>query len=595
MRELLSIRLIAPLLAPALVGTVGLADITDPQNVCVGGTTVSVPHEGAAFSAEQKETLEEILTRMEAAGDVNDQDLKKCAKCLRKMLKKDRLCREDSAEANKRWWATTVNSVPFIFADKCSPGSEMMNFDPAFLDLPNSVAASILAHEWSHTIGFDEADAYNFQKRVIVKLGTVPGGWHDIICKQAEDARLLGQGGAGRAPKKGHHRHFSALDDSVYFTHYSESSLFHSVGDAPLMETSLAPFGIHRPTGMLPLDRFGPNGGEVIAVSGVTDPLLDDMGTDGVVVVFEVADGEVLSTMAEIPVADMHPTSLAFLDASNTLIALDTLSSRMLKFTDTDKDGTPETFDGVFVDAAVFPDIVNVLSISVSVNESIEDDDVILAYQHDGRVGGTEEVTDDNLNAAMYAVRQNVFLGTVLLGEAIAFNAGFVTTPFHSADELEVSGTLNSLVQIRITDDTGQADGKILGSATIGDTYQTAIVLTKSLTAGEFVKVEDLTLGKLGFPVQFDEVQPDCNRNGVGDGEDIDDGTSTDKDGNGIPDECEGGCTGDVDGDGLVNGTDLILLLGSWGTDNADADLDGSGDVGTSDLIILLGAWGPCG
>ncbi len=53
-------------------------------------------------------------------------------------------------------------------------------------------------------------------------------------------------------------------------------------------------------------------------------------------------------------------------------------------------------------------------------------------------------------------------------------------------------------------------------------------------------------------------------------------------------------CDGDVDGDGTVNGTDLILLLGSWGTDNAAADFDGSGTVDGTDLIILLGAWGDC-
>ena len=55
-----------------------------------------------------------------------------------------------------------------------------------------------------------------------------------------------------------------------------------------------------------------------------------------------------------------------------------------------------------------------------------------------------------------------------------------------------------------------------------------------------------------------------------------------------------GGCVGDIDDSGDVGTNDLILLLGAWGTDNADADLDGSGDVGTNDLIILLGAWGPC-
>ncbi|MFO0784311.1 MAG: hypothetical protein U0636_11585 [Phycisphaerales bacterium] len=48
----------------------------------------------------------------------------------------------------------------------------------------------------------------------------------------------------------------------------------------------------------------------------------------------------------------------------------------------------------------------------------------------------------------------------------------------------------------------------------------------------------------------------------------------------------------DFDCDGLVNGTDLGMLLGAWGT--SQFDLDGDGTVGSIDLGILLGAWGPC-
>ncbi len=43
------------------------------------------------------------------------------------------------------------------------------------------------------------------------------------------------------------------------------------------------------------------------------------------------------------------------------------------------------------------------------------------------------------------------------------------------------------------------------------------------------------------------------------------------------------GCSWDLDSNGVVNGTDLILMLGSWGV-----------PYGTADLIALLGAWGLC-
>lgn len=51
----------------------------------------------------------------------------------------------------------------------------------------------------------------------------------------------------------------------------------------------------------------------------------------------------------------------------------------------------------------------------------------------------------------------------------------------------------------------------------------------------------------------------------------------------------------DLDQDGLVNGSDLLLLLGAWGPcdscDDCAADLDADCVVGPSDLIILLGSW----
>ncbi len=47
----------------------------------------------------------------------------------------------------------------------------------------------------------------------------------------------------------------------------------------------------------------------------------------------------------------------------------------------------------------------------------------------------------------------------------------------------------------------------------------------------------------------------------------------------------------DINSDGRVDGTDLGLMLGSWGTSSAAADLDRSGVVDGTDLGLLLGAW----
>lgn len=47
----------------------------------------------------------------------------------------------------------------------------------------------------------------------------------------------------------------------------------------------------------------------------------------------------------------------------------------------------------------------------------------------------------------------------------------------------------------------------------------------------------------------------------------------------------------DLTGDGLVDGADLTMLLGRWGTADSEADLDGSGQVDGADLAELLGCW----
>ncbi len=47
---------------------------------------------------------------------------------------------------------------------------------------------------------------------------------------------------------------------------------------------------------------------------------------------------------------------------------------------------------------------------------------------------------------------------------------------------------------------------------------------------------------------------------------------------------------GDLDGDGMVNGADLAILLGAWGT-AGPGDLNGNGVVEAQDLATLLGNW----
>ncbi len=92
----------------------------------------------------------------------------------------------------------------------------------------------------------------------------------------------------------------------------------------------------------------------------------------------------------------------------------------------------------------------------------------------------------------------------------------------------------------------------------------------------------------------------DCNGNGVNDGCDIASGFSKDIDQDGVPDECRRlQPSPDINGDGIVDGTDLGMLLLGWGDcPPADGkspcvgDLDGDGAVTRADLGVLLSAWG---
>lgn len=52
-------------------------------------------------------------------------------------------------------------------------------------------------------------------------------------------------------------------------------------------------------------------------------------------------------------------------------------------------------------------------------------------------------------------------------------------------------------------------------------------------------------------------------------------------------------CPADLDGDGIVDGSDLGILLSNWGGDG-DGDLNQDGLVDGADLGELLGAWGDC-
>lgn len=53
-------------------------------------------------------------------------------------------------------------------------------------------------------------------------------------------------------------------------------------------------------------------------------------------------------------------------------------------------------------------------------------------------------------------------------------------------------------------------------------------------------------------------------------------------------------CDADFDGSGIVDGADLGMLLGMWGTNETLADVNQDGTIDGADLGAMLGAWGEC-
>jgi hypothetical protein len=108
--------------------------------------------------------------------------------------------------------------------------------------------------------------------------------------------------------------------------------------------------------------------------------------------------------------------------------------------------------------------------------------------------------------------------------------------------------------------------------------------------------------------VYYVYIAPDCNHNGIHDGDDIMLGTSEDANGNFIPDECEGCvrdpqwvCDGDVDGNGAVNPVDIGLIQASFcpggGCPNdalCQYDLDCNGAINPVDVGIVQSLFGTC-
>ena len=109
----------------------------------------------------------------------------------------------------------------------------------------------------------------------------------------------------------------------------------------------------------------------------------------------------------------------------------------------------------------------------------------------------------------------------------------------------------------------------------------------QSRGAGAHILGAGLTLVRTRICGNIESSDPGRQITGADEGDLIDFGAC-------IQSECEGCVTADredLNFDGRIDGADMTILLGSWGT-SGPGDLDGSGTVDGGDLSRLLGAWG---
>ena len=92
-----------------------------------------------------------------------------------------------------------------------------------------------------------------------------------------------------------------------------------------------------------------------------------------------------------------------------------------------------------------------------------------------------------------------------------------------------------------------------------------------------------------GFLDVYQGPVEDCDENGVIDALQIARGTSPDQDQDGSIDDCI--VPGDLNLDGMVDGGDLTILLGWWGSSWNQGDFNKDGTIDGADLLYLLARW----
>ncbi len=145
---------------------------------------------------------------------------------------------------------------------------------------------------------------------------------------------------------------------------------------------------------------------------------------------------------------------------------------------------------------------------------------------------------------------------------------------------------------------TATCDGSVTLSTCSGTDFDTIIVAYQGCTLSQpfflcnlstVLACDDDGCGVIGggSTITFDVAIGECYRIRVG-------GYNGDQGEGVLIVDCVPDCAGDFNGNGIVDASDLSVLLGAWGSSTAGPDIDNNGIVDAGDLATLLGNWGPC-
>lgn len=221
-------------------------------------------------------------------------------------------------------------------------------------------------------------------------------------------------------------------------------------------------------------------------------------------------------------------------------------------------------------------------------------------YGPDMMIGGVDDDFDSALFRGVYDSATGGYRLEKLIQTGNVFNSAntglnYVITFLDIADSNSTSSGTFFGHNASFDGYPGQADPTNPASAgNVGGIAVAADMTYDSNNDGQFDEASgDEGYNFLFYIAPLGEGITDCNNNGVDDATDIANGTSTDINGDGIPDECPGQSTrlcADVNNDGSVTPADFSAWLSAYNASNyrADQNNGGTGAISPADFTAWL-------